>query len=172
MPVDTLPELIVLGRFGPPQGVAGWVRVVSYTHPPDNIGHYQPWLVVMDGVTQALDVAALKARNQGFVVRVDGVTDRDQAERLTGHDIMVPRSALPEPEDPGEFYWRDLIGMAVTNDDGKRLGVVRSLLDTGAHDVLVVEGPGGDCLIPFVAAFVLAVDREAGVIQVSWLDPV
>jgi 16S rRNA processing protein RimM len=118
-----------------------------------------------------LEVQAFRAHGRGFVAQVGGVTDRDQAMALTGLDILVPRSVLPEPVDSDEYYWRDLIGLEVRNDDGSPLGRVRSLLGTGAHDVLVLESADGERLIPFAAAFVLAVDRQAGIIRVRWQDP-
>lgn len=171
MSAEPPPDLVIVGRFGTPHGVAGWIRVASFTHPRENIDGYRPWLVAGDGGQRVLQVEGFKAHGQGFVARLAGIRDRDQAQALTGFDILVPRSVLPELAGTDEYYWRDLVGLEVRNADGGSLGRVVSLLETGAHDVLVLEGAGAERLIPFVAAFVQAVDREAGVIHVRWQDP-
>ena len=78
----------------------------------------------------------------------------------------MPRSALPTPAE-NEYFWADLIGLEVVNQHGVVLGRVDSLMETGAHDVLVVEG-SKEYLIPFIDAFVGKVDVEAGRIEVDW----
>jgi len=78
----------------------------------------------------------------------------------------VARSDLPPPQE-NEFYWSDLIGLKAVNREGVELGQVDSLLETGAHDVLVIKGKR-EYLIPFVATFVGKVDVAGGVIEVDW----
>lgn len=171
MPAELSSELVTVGRFGTPHGVAGWIRVASFTHPRENIEIYRPWLVGDGAARRALEIEALRAHGQGFVARIAGISDRDQAQALTGLDILVPRTVFPDLSGADEYYWRDLIGLEVRNDDGSSLGRVISLLETAAHDVLVLEGADGERLIPFVAAFVVAVDQQAGVIHARWQDP-
>jgi len=75
---------------------------------------------------------------------------------------------LPVPAED-EYYWADLVGLAVVNGAGEALGKVAGLIETGANDVLRVLGDDGvERLLPFVDAVVLDVDREAGVIRVEW----
>jgi len=78
----------------------------------------------------------------------------------------VPRSALPETKG-GEFYWADLIGLVVVNVSGQEFGRVTQILETGANDVLVVQGER-ERLIPFIASVIREVDTGAGRIQVDW----
>jgi 16S rRNA processing protein RimM len=74
---------------------------------------------------------------------------------------------LPEPED-GHFYWSDLAGLKVVHRDGTELGNVKDMLETGAHDVMVVEGEQ-ERLIPFVIdEIVLSVDLDERLISVDW----
>ncbi len=88
---------------------------------------------------------------------------------LRGLEIAITRDQLPEPEDD-EYYWVDLEGLSVTNLDGITLGVVDSIMETGANDVLVVKGEK-ERLIPYVMdEFVHAIDLDAGTITVDW-DP-
>ncbi len=104
------------------------------------------------------------------------MADRTAAEALKGVLVGAPREALPTTDDD-EFYWGDLIGLGVVNTADEKLGKVAGLIETGANDVLRVVGEDGtERLLPFVAAVVLAVEKEAGPIRVEWgsdwADPV
>lgn len=159
--------MVVVGRFGPPFGIKGWLNVISYTDPATNLVDYRPWFVERDGAWTQLDVNAIRPHRSGFVVQVDDVCDRDVALRYAGRAIGVDDSTLPEA-DEGEFYWKDLIGLSVVDARGKVLGTVDGLIETGANDVLVVRADGRETLIPFVDAFVSHVDLAARRIDVDW----
>jgi 16S rRNA processing protein RimM len=147
--------------------VKGWVRIFSYTDPRDNIVHYQPWYLRCEGTWQARRVAEGKRHGKGVIVRLEGCEDRDQAASLMDCEIGVRRDQLP-PTESGEYYWNDLLGLDVVTVQNEPLGKVDHLLETGANDVLVVQGDR-ERLIPFVPGkVVMRVDLEAGVIQVDW----
>jgi 16S rRNA processing protein RimM len=147
--------------------VKGWVRVFSWTDPRDNIVHYQPWYLRCGGVWRARRVAEGKRHGKGVVARLEGCENRDQAAGLMDCEIGVRRDQLP-PTAPGEYYWSDLLGLDVVNLHDEPLGRVDHLLETGANDVLVVQGER-ERLIPFVPGkVVVRVDLESGVIRVDW----
>jgi len=104
---------------------------------------------------------------KGLSAKLQGVDDRDGAEALRGLQVAVPRSELPEAGED-EYYWSDLIGLSVVNQQGVVLGKVTELMETGANDVLVVEGEHGQRLIPFVGQFVLNVNLAEASISVDW----
>jgi 16S rRNA processing protein RimM len=119
-----------------------------------------------------------RAREQGdaVVATAQDITDRNAAEALVGCSIWISRASFPTP-DVDEFYWIDLIGLAVVNREGVELGQVVDLIETGPSCVLrVVPGPASappepaadDILIPFVAAYVDAVDLPGRLITVDW----
>jgi len=93
--------------------------------------------------------------------------DRTAAEKLKGLLIAVPRSSLPQHAGD-EYYWSDLIGLAVVNEAGVQLGTVANLLETGANQVLSVTGDNGEILIPFVATAIKQVDVKNKTIRVDW----
>lgn len=160
---------IVVGRVTAVFGVKGFVKVASFTDPPENLLEYRPWLLEQEGRWQTVRLDAVQRHSKGFIARLDGCDDRDAAERFTGRDLAVPRSELPVAQ-PGEFYWFDLIGLEVVTPAGERLGRVTRIQETGANDVLVVEDREREHLIPFVEKVVPDVDLDAGRITADW-DP-
>lgn len=158
---------VVLGRIAGLFGVRGWVKVYSYTEPREAVLDYDRWLLSgKDGWREAT-VAEGQRHGKTIIARIDGYVDRDQAAELIGTEIAVRREALPATQ-TGEFYWSDLEGLRVVHRDGTELGSVAYLLETGANDVLVVQGER-ERLIPFVMdKVVLGVDLAAGRIDVDW----
>jgi 16S rRNA processing protein RimM len=158
-------EKVLIGRISGAHGIKGWVKIHSDTEPRDAIFGYQPWLI---GTSDAPRFV-ITGRNQGkhLVAELEGVSDRDAAEGLAGQDITVFRDQLPElPQD--RYYWTDLVGLQVINQEGVELGVIKSLLATGANDVMVVSGDR-ERLIPFIrGSFVSQVDLQKRTVKVNW----
>ena len=160
-------EPLVLGRVVGAFGVRGWVKVYSYTDPREAVLNYKGLMLGRNGEWQSTEVVAGQRHGKSVIAQFAGVDDRDQAEAMVGADIGVRREALPEPGD-GRFYWSDLIGLTVVHRDGTELGIVESMLETGAHDVMVVVGDH-ERLIPFVNdEIVLGVDLSLRQIKVDW----
>ncbi|MGZ5195513.1 MAG: ribosome maturation factor RimM, partial [Ramlibacter sp.] len=121
--------------------------------------------------TMLLRVREAKEHSDTVVAQAQEVEDRDAAEALKGARIFIPRSSFPTAG-TDEFYWVDLIGLAVVNREGVDLGRVKELLSTGPQTVLVIEyeeaGKPAERMIPFVSAYVDAVDLAARRITVDW----
>jgi 16S rRNA processing protein RimM len=162
-------ERIVVGRIAAAYGVRGWFHVQSFTIPQENILAYSPWYVLRGGNWQCREPAEGRRHGKGIVARFDECRDRDCATAWRDSDIAIGRGQLPETA-PGEYYWQDLIGMAVVNLEGAEFGKVVSLMQTGANDVLVVVGER-ERLIPFLRGqVVIDVDLSSRLIKVDW-DP-
>jgi 16S rRNA processing protein RimM len=105
------------------------------------------------------------------VAWAQGIDDRNGAEALRGARIFVPRSSFPSTA-TDEYYWVDLIGLAVVNREGLALGTVRELLSTGPQTVLVIDyeeaGKTHERMIPFVSNFVDKVELPEKRITVDW----
>ena len=148
------------------------MRLASFTAPPEGLLGYQHWLLRRKRGADAWDawrrvqLETVKPHGQGFIASFGCVRDRDAAAALAGAEIGVRASCLP-PLEADEFYWRDLMGLTVIDQDGRTLGVVQGLIATGAHDVLAIKGCD-EVLIPFVAAYVTAVLPGEGRICVRW----
>jgi len=157
----------VLGRVSGVFGTRGWLKVYSYTRPPRNILTYPIWQLSVGGEWTTFPVIGVDQRGIRLVALLDGITDPTEAGSHIGAEIAVDREALPEKTD-GEYYWADLVGVEVVNVEGIRLGRVSGLFDTGANDVLVVDGKK-EHLIPFVRDHhVMDVDLERGLMTVDW----
>lgn len=120
---------------------------------------------------QPAELQSFRPHGALWVAKFAGIDDRTAAEGLDGRYVAAPREALPATED-GEYYWSDLVGLTVLNDQGEDLGRVDSLLETGANHVLVVHQPVAgktvERLLPFVEAVVGEVDLGTGCIRVHW----
>ncbi len=170
--------LATLGRIVGLFGVHGWIKVHSYARPREAILAYNPWLVRAPNGWREHTVVDGHLHGKGLVARLEGYADRDQAAALVGADIAVPMARLPALAE-GEYYWAQLEGLRVINVDGRNLGLVSHLIETGANDVMVVvrEKCGAGAakedrtqLIPYVREVVREVNLHSGVILVEW-DP-
>jgi 16S rRNA processing protein RimM len=160
-------RFVTIGRFSGLYGVKGWLKVYSHTRPKQNILQYRPWYVRTDQGWELLELQQGRSHGKGVVVKPVACDDRDQAAALLERDIAVKRSQFPRAEDDS-FYWVDLEGLQVVTLDGRQLGRIDHLFETGANDVMVVEGDR-ERLIPFTPGqTVVQVDLQQGVVQVDW----
>ena len=171
---------MVLGRVLGAHGVRGWIRVAVYGDGPENLLRLRQLALAPDAEADAVrtyEVVESGAGRPGEVrFQLAGVTRREEAEALRGR-LAVAQQADLAPLAAGEHYWFELVGCRVQLADGQRVGVVSELWETGAHDLLVIEGEDGRRrLIPAASEFLREVDVEAKriVIEVipGLLDPV
>jgi 16S rRNA processing protein RimM len=166
-------DVIIVGQVASPYGVKGWVRISSFTDPAENILEYRPWLLRQAGVWREVALEACEVRGTAILAHFAGCRTRDDAAALRGSEIAVQPDRLPELAE-GEYYWRQLVGLVVTDLAGRRLGRVERVMETGANDVLVVRGDEEspdqrERLIPFLQGRVIReVDLDRGSIQVDW----
>ena len=158
---------VVLGRITGPFGVRGWVKVLSFTEPPEQILDYPRWQADKPGqAARVLRPAEGKPHGKGLVVRLEGIDDRDEAITLAKTELWVDRTALPALA-AGEHYQADLIGLEVVNLAGELLGRIDHFLDMPASPVMVVMGDK-ERWLPAGPGQILRVDREQGRVTVDW----
>jgi 16S rRNA processing protein RimM len=158
---------VVLGRLAGPFGVKGWLKLASYTDPPAQVLEFARWRVNVPGGT-VRELRPLEGRPHGkdFVVRLEGIDDRDAAIALGKPELWVDRQELPALR-KGEHYRGDLVGLEVVNLAGESLGRVDHFLDLPANPVMVVVGER-ERWLPAHPACLLRVDAGAGRITVDW----
>lgn len=159
--------MVVMGKIVAAQGLQGWVKVQTFTEYLDSLLEYDTWYVGNEQAWRPIQVLEADIHGKVLVAKLEGIADRTAAEKYKGLLIAVPRVELPEQVE-GEYYWSDLLGSSVENLAGENFGTVDSLLETGANDVLVVKGEGGETLIPFIASVIQQVDMKKKMIRVDW----
>ena len=160
--------MVIMGRVASAHGIRGWVKIQPYTEYLDSLMDYATWWIGPErGPWREVAVQQREVHNKTLAALLPDCPDRTAAEKLKGLLIAVPRNSLPEQPDD-EYYWSDLIGLAVVNDAGVALGTVANLLETGANQVLSVQGDSGVILIPFVASAIKQVDVKNKIIRVDW----
>lgn len=168
-------DAIEVGRIGGAWGVKGELRVVPHAADPQALLRARQWFVrapqagVQAPPARLLTILRARSHGDGVVAQAREICDRDAAQALQGSSVHLPRAVFPKTA-KGEYYWVDLIGLVVVNRDRVELGSVIGLLDTGAHSVLRVQSAphSEERLIPFVDAYIDAVDLDARLITVDW----
>ena len=160
--------MVIMGRIAAAQGIKGWIKVQPFTENLDSLLDYRSWWIGHeDGPWREVEVQHCEVHNKTLAAHLPDCPDRNAAERLKGLLIAVPRNRLPQQAE-NEYYWSDLIGLTVVNEEGTQLGTVASLLETGANQVLSVKDGSNEILIPFVATAIKEVDLRSKCIKVDW----
>lgn len=171
-----------MGRLQGAFGVKGWMRVLSFTEPVETILTFPVWWInrhgagaqhtrmsAQEGAFEQLALLSGRKHRRGVVALFEGIDSPEAVRRFVGYDVWIPRDRLDEPE-AGSHYWADLVGSRVMTDDGHVVGVVTSLFETGANDVVVVQEPdGGERLLPFTHEVIRNVDTRTQTVTVSLL---
>ena len=161
-------KLVILGRVNGLHGVRGWLKIYSYSKPKENIFSYKPWLLKFaEEDWREIRVKAWKVQGKGLIAELEGITDRENASQYLGMEVAVVRSAMPTLADD-EYYWCDLIGLEVVNQDASVLGKITEIKETGANDVLVVEGEDRYLVPMLKGSVVKSVNLEQGEMLVDW----
>ena len=156
-------DSILLGRVLSAHGVRGQVKLKSYTADSRRIAAYGP---VHTSCGRSLKLMVTSSIRDHVIANIDGISTRNQAEVLAGLQLFISRNALP-PTNAEEFYHADLIGLSALLSDGVVVGLVRSLHDFGAGDVIeIVTESGGEMMIPFTRAHVPVINVAEGHITI------
>jgi 16S rRNA processing protein RimM len=154
-------DMIVIGTLGGSFGVKGEVRLKSFCSDPQAIEMYRP-LLLSDGRT--IDGLLLTGSvKSGFSARIEGINTKEEADAARGLTISAKRDQLPSlPDD--EYYYADLVGLEVFDTGGKRLGLVKTVQNHGATDLLEVQTPASSetIFLPFTLAAIPTVDLKSG----------
>ena len=166
MPKRTASRLVV-AELGRAHGIRGEITARLFGVTPEE-------LVELPGLTlressrspeSSVVVESFRSKQSGWILRLDRVKDRTQAEALRGAELLADKEVLPELDD-SEWRVADLEGLEVRLEDGESLGRLEEVLLLPANDVIVVRGPRGEVLLPLLDDVVIHVDEEAEVMVV------
>jgi 16S rRNA processing protein RimM len=163
-------ELVPVGKISGTHGIKGLLKVYSYS---GNIQSLQSaatvYLKDKHGRVCEHVIKSVAAHAGGFILGLDDYADINQVLPLNGSELYVKLSQLPAP-DEDEYYWRDLIGLAVFTNQGIMLGTLVDIFETGSCDIYVVRGDSKEYLIPAIADVITLVDVPGGKMIITPLD--
>ncbi len=157
-------QRIVIGKAGAPHGVRGELKIIPLTDFPDRFTGMSHCYIN----DILVNIKGVRYQKNHVLMTVEGISSREEAEKLTGALVSVDRSeAVPLKE--GEYYTADIIGLEVFESDGTLLGTVADIIKTGSNDVYVVSLPGRreDVLVPALKKVVLEISVDEGKMVVS-----
>ena len=178
-PAELPADAVEVDRVLDAWGIQSWIKIQPYSASPEALFSSKRWFLqppergarTSFAGTVRLSIKQARDHADAVVASAHEIADRGAAEGLRGARIFIPRSSFPTPAE-GEYYWVDLIGLAVVNREGVALGEVADLMATGPQQVLVVryqqDGQPAERLIPFVDAYVDAVDLVGKRMTVDW----
>ena len=159
-------DLVLVGRVVGAHGIRGSLKVHSYA---ESLSVYEVGEGILvahpDGSVRTMTVQWVQPHGRGLLMTLEAVTDRSQAESLTGSELFVDKARLPALEED-IYYWFDLVGLSVFNTTGILLGRIEEVIPTPGNDIYVVRGKQNgqprELLIPATGDVVLKVDLEGG----------
>ena len=151
-----------VGVVARPHGIRGWLRISL--HDANSTALSCVSEIALGKPTQRFKLCAAEKNAGAYRVFLEGINDRDQAEKWRGSPVLIERDCLPALA-VDEVYVSDLLGCEVLDITGKLIGVVEKTYFSGAHELLVVQAPDGEILIPFVPSMITGIDVEARIIH-------
>lgn len=152
------PAFLVLGKLRRAHGVKGEIPLEVYTQmlellTPENV-------IYVGEEHQALTVEKTRWKNELLLIKFKEIDDRAVVSELTNKLLYVKTTQLP-PLPEGDFYYHDLIGLDVYEPDGRYLGVLVQILETGANDVYLIQNDANEeVLIPATEEMILEIDPD------------
>ncbi len=164
--------LMKIGQLKKPYGIKGWLWVFSDTDEHEAIFGMQPWWIKTATGMKPLTVSKWRQQGTGLVAQFEQVPDRNVAETMNGVAIWVAKDSLAEASED-EFFWSDLVGLRVLNEQDEYLGDIAEMFETGAHDIMRVAAKSNSLdneerLIPWHAQTVIKVDMTDKAVYVAW----
>ena len=163
-------ELIPVAKISGTHGIKGLLKIFSYSGNIESFQHSGTvFLKEKNGLLQEYSISGVAAHGGGFILSLAGFNDINQVLSFVGSELCLKRSQLPEPAED-EYYWRDLIGLAVSTDQGVDLGKIVDIFETGSSDIYVVRDGSKEYLIPAIADVISKVDIAGNKMVITPLD--
>tara|TARA_B100000686_G_C16804730_1_gene989084 strand:+ start:862 stop:1452 length:591 start_codon:yes stop_codon:yes gene_type:complete len=157
-------RLLLVGMIGAAHGISGLVRVKSFMTEPTDISNFD---LLEDELGNIIKLELTGKRSGGALLsKLKGIESRNAAESMKGKKLYALRSALPNPSSE-EWYYADLIGLNVFDRLKKHIGIIQSVVNYGAGDLLEISLTNGELLsIPFTRDLVPNIDINSGKITI------
>ena len=163
-------DLCPVGKVVKPHGVRGKVKIAYFGKDLNQFPLYRK-IFIKDhlGRPESYEVLDITLQPPRLILQLKGIEKLEETKNLIGKEIFVRREDLPEPEE-GEYYWFEILGMAVETEKGRRIGTVKEILPTGANDVYIVQGKRKEILLPATEEVIRSIDLSKGVVKVVRME--
>jgi len=155
---------VLVARIIKPHGLAGEVVLESYTDVEGRLEELRTYLLMDQGrMIGKLTAESVRFFGGRFAIRFQGISSRTEAEGLRNKELAIPEEEIGKlPSD--HYFIHQLVGMSVQLCDGKTVGTVTDVLQTGGVDLLEIDK---GILVPFAAAICVEVDLQKGQITID-----
>ena len=156
---------IIVGKILTTHGIKGWFTIGSYTSNPEDIFKYN-LKVVIDNELKQLMVTEYNLMPKKIIMKLEDIDTIESCSKYMNLDLYTLIDELPEVES-NEYYWHDLIGCAVFDENSALLGVADSLFTSGDTDILVVKNDSSqkEILIPFLKSNIISVKNSKIIVR-------
>lgn len=156
-------DLIEIARVANPKGLKGHLWITPYGDSFERFSQYTH--LILGRLGEPRKVLSCSKHKGKYEIALEGITDISQVEQLKGEPVLISRSQLEEPGED-EYYWHDLLGMAVQDMHGRVLGELVKIFSTGSNDVYVVD-PVNQYYIPATKDVIREVSLEKRTITID-----
>jgi 16S rRNA processing protein RimM len=171
-PKKSEPEFLAVGKLRKPFGLMGEMKFEAYI---DDLEVFSPGKEIYLGKSHSSrKIASIRESGISMLIRLEGINNPEDAKILSNQDLFLPADRLPDLEE-GNYYYRQLIGIRVEDDEGNHMGEIVEIIETGANDVYVIfnKEEGKETLIPAIQSVIQKIDIESNLMVVNrleWLD--
>jgi 16S rRNA processing protein RimM len=162
-------DLLPIGRVVKAHGVRGKIKVKYFGENPHLFPYREIFIKDRAGKSVSYEILEAVSQPPRIILKVKGVERAEDAQALAGKEVLIRKETLPDLLED-EYYWAEILEMVVETEEGKKIGRMKEILDTGASDVWVIEGKKGEILLPATKEVIRSVDRKSGVIRVRWME--
>ncbi len=162
-------DLIEIGKITRTHGLKGEVRVNSYLESDLPLRNLKKLYIGSEDDSKPFRITRLKIQHKSILLQLEGVEDADAADQLVGCAIFIHSDNL-EKLSEGEYYWKDLIGLEVSTEEGESLGFIQSIFPTGSNDVYVCQSKEREILLPAIPEVIRDIDLKKGRVVVRLLE--
>ena len=130
-------DSVIIGKVISTHGIHGWLSILCFAHPPENLKNYSTFILLNDVMMQ-IDITDIKVMPKKVIIKIKDYDDISTSENILGKDILIDKSDMPILAE-GEYYWKELEGLEVMTSEKKFLGVVDFIFNNGSNDVLAIK---------------------------------
>ena len=154
-------EHLLIGEITKPQGIRGEVKVRHYTDDPDRFYDLETVLIPDGAAFREIAVTGARVNGDDVFLTLEGIADRNEAEKIRGFKLYVDRAHARELADD-EVFIADIIGLPAFDTKGNPIGTLTEVLTPGGVDVFVFKTPKGNLMTPGLKDVLQEVNVEEG----------